>query len=382
MRRVTMSAGAEAEGSTMANQDLYEDGGFDPFANFPEEGDSADSGSVEVAAGSRSLAEFEAEIDQNIAIVLSNKSPAKQRAEAARWLGESGETKAISPLVQVFKEDKSGKVRKAARYALGQFKALDRAIERRPDQLIEDALFQPENRDVLDLLTGVALNDQRGKRPGSRGLLLGTGILAIILSLLIMLVIYLPPGQLVPLLDSLRAQTVLTQPAGGENPLNASTPDAQPTEILETATPEPTITPLPTATPGIPPADFSRIMNELYILVDSATTPRSYVEGLADAWNTVQTNPGAIAQLCDQPAPIIPGEYVLLPEYRALTPTVGVATDLVNAGLGLARDGWARFRAGCVAGDLPGRVGGGIASVTGMRDAFSVARTQLDAIPR
>ncbi|MBC8098242.1 MAG: HEAT repeat domain-containing protein, partial [Armatimonadetes bacterium] len=140
------------------------DGDDDPF------GDVASSGPA-----ARSLEDFEAEVDAKIRLLLAGKSDAKQRTEAAYWLGESGAPKAITALRRVYEKDTKNKgVQQAAAYALGQFKALDAAITRDEDESVGDALGRDDNQDVVALLTNIALYDARGKRrrtPTSRLLL-------------------------------------------------------------------------------------------------------------------------------------------------------------------------------------------------------------------
>ncbi len=116
----------------------------------------------------RTLEEFDAEVDRKITLLMAPRGDPGDRQEAALWLGESGAPKAITALRKIYEKDKKNpKVQQAAAYALGQFKALDQAIEREPGETVGEALNRAENRDVVKLLESIALYDERGRRPGS-----------------------------------------------------------------------------------------------------------------------------------------------------------------------------------------------------------------------
>lgn len=95
------------------------------------------------------LETFEAEVKKNIK-QLSSKD-AKARRKAAAWLGEAGDPTAITALVQVYKNDRDARVRDAARYSLGMFRALQEAWDDDLDR-------------VGQLLEDVALNGKMGRR--------------------------------------------------------------------------------------------------------------------------------------------------------------------------------------------------------------------------
>lgn len=135
--------------------DIEDDSGEDPFAGVK----SAEKLVV------RTPEEFAAEVDKKIRLLLSPKQDTEARREAAFWLGESGEPKAISALRKVYEKDKKNKrVQQAAAYALGQFKALDEAILRDEGESVAEALGRDENADILTILEDIALRDTRGKR--------------------------------------------------------------------------------------------------------------------------------------------------------------------------------------------------------------------------
>lgn len=96
------------------------------------------------------LATFEAEVRNKIK-ELSSKN-ATTRLKAAQWLGEAGDPVAITGLVQAYKNDSESRVRDAAKYSLGMFRAL------------EDALDSDKEEQALALLQRVALEGKRGRR--------------------------------------------------------------------------------------------------------------------------------------------------------------------------------------------------------------------------
>jgi len=81
-------------------------------------------------------------------VLLARKRfDSEKRAKAARWLGESGEVTAIEALQKVYLRDNDPQVKKAAEYALGQFKALSIALDDpdlRPDaeQMLNDIVME------------------------------------------------------------------------------------------------------------------------------------------------------------------------------------------------------------------------------------------------
>jgi len=98
-------------------------------------------------------------VDRSIAALRSRKAPTDVRVEAALWLGESGEPRAITTLRRAYQKDKDKAVQRAAKEALGQFKALQIAMESDDED---------DQQLVNDLLEGVILDGKRGKRLGVR----------------------------------------------------------------------------------------------------------------------------------------------------------------------------------------------------------------------
>lgn len=107
---------------------------------------------------------FDEQVERNIKILLSRKPAEDKRVEAAYWLGESGAPKAIYALRKIYRGEKSKRIKSAAAYALGQFKALDNAIEREKGESVSAALQREENAEIVQLLTAITLEGRIGKR--------------------------------------------------------------------------------------------------------------------------------------------------------------------------------------------------------------------------
>lgn len=115
---------------------------------------------------------FEAKVRQNIKL-LSSPDP-KRRRQAAVWLGEAGDPSAITRLRQVYEEDHDPKVRAAAAYSLGMFRAL------------EEGLAGPNQEKIVTQLRDIALKGKMGRRtripiPFLRQVVFGLFISALIL---------------------------------------------------------------------------------------------------------------------------------------------------------------------------------------------------------
>jgi hypothetical protein len=111
--------------------------------------------------------EREREIERQMQALQS--SDPKARREAALYLGEAGAADAVGELIDAYETDEDRGVRKAAAYALGQFKAIDRAMMRGRTEQVEK------------LLKRVEVEGKLGKRAPN------SGIMQIILLLLVLL---------------------------------------------------------------------------------------------------------------------------------------------------------------------------------------------------
>lgn len=364
----------------MADDEFFDND--EDFLGFEDDDSSSDD---ENSDGTRSLAEFNAEVDRRIAILRSVKQPVKTRIAAANWLGECGDTRAIKALVQVYRSKKSSRgLRAAAKRALGHFKALDAAIERDEGEGVENALEREENAWVIERLTEIAYNS---RPPASRGrwLLLTNGVLAVLLALLF--VIY----QVVPT-DAVKISDIVENLGGGAGealpttpPLPTATIDPLatplPTDLPPTPTPEPTATPLPTATP-VSGEHIRMQLREMYDILSRVDTQRGILDQLNINWTTLQTDPSTGPRLCASTDPTIPDDIVLAEGFNEREPSIKLAADQMNSGLAILRQGWTYWRTGCTAGDVASRINTGLQTVLVVRDNFNMARTFLDLVPR
>jgi len=163
------------------SKDFEFDDDLDGLDDFDDDLSAVDENDPDQA-----IERFDAMVDQKMKLLLSRKEETQTRIEAAYWLGESGAPKAITVLRKVYKGEKDKKIQKAAEYALGMFKALDQAIERGEDEPVADALQHQDNSLIRELLEGIVLSGDRGKRKRipARTLILLQGILVLTLVVL------------------------------------------------------------------------------------------------------------------------------------------------------------------------------------------------------
>lgn len=123
-------------------------------------------------------------------------SDPRERAFAAGWLGEAAAGDAVEPLIRIYLDDEDRRVRSAAAYALGQFRAIDRAIA------------AGKEAKVVDLLTQVEVQGRLGGRVPRA--LWAKAIVALLLSLLALLVtaLALPQGAMAGVLPGAPVATV------------------------------------------------------------------------------------------------------------------------------------------------------------------------------
>ena len=162
--------------------DDLDDFGDDQFGDL-EDFDDEDAGGVSREDRARMNA-FVKKVDENIKILGSRKHPIDQRIDAAHWLGESGEPKAITMLAKVYRKEKDKNLREAAGYSLSMFRALEEAL----------AGDEEEQAHAMTLINAVIMEGKEGKRaPVSPTLLARIRIgLAVSLVVLLALVVIIP----------------------------------------------------------------------------------------------------------------------------------------------------------------------------------------------
>ena len=130
-------------------------------------------------AGSNTRAKArEREIERNQSKLRSD-SP-EERREAAIYLGEAAVSEAVNDLIDLYETDDDKKVRKAAGYALGQFKAIDHELSK------------GQHKKVEALLKRVEVEDKLGKRAPVGAAVQVSAILLVLLILLLAANLFAP----------------------------------------------------------------------------------------------------------------------------------------------------------------------------------------------
>lgn len=132
---------------------------------------------------------FDAQVERQMQILRSGKIPEERRIQAAYWLGNSGAPKAISILSLAYEKARNKKIKSAVAYALGQFKALEEAIEREPDEPISEALGREENLHVIELLEDITMGRNQVKKSRLSRTLFTRIQIGLAISLIVLLVL-------------------------------------------------------------------------------------------------------------------------------------------------------------------------------------------------
>lgn len=292
------------------------------------------------------VARFEASVNKHIKLLSA--PDAATRRQAAAWLGEAGDPKAITRLKQVYEDDDDAGVRAAAGYSLSMFRALEQALA--------DDKRQAK---ALKLFEDIVHKNKMGRRTRvPRGCLRQLAA-ALVTSLLVLLAFNFVVWPL--LLDPSAPTPAAPAPL---TPAPAAADETQPAAIPPTAAP----TPDPAVT---------QHLNALNAIVNDVRGPRGAASTLAQYWNDVRSSGGTGG--CTQPLPPIPADYSLPAEVAAAAPDLELAAGLVNTGLGLLRLGWAEFQAACAASPAAS-LNAGLEKVSQINSAFSTASEQLDEL--
>lgn len=168
--------------------DDADDESFDDFLDadddeigLDEDGLDLDAEPVRLspAEQQRRIDAFEKQTDQYMKIAVKPKTYGKaERVEAIRWLGESGNFRAIPALLKVYQKDRTAGMKEEAAYALGQFKAFDQA-QNHPDPDISNQAY--ENVDQI------ILQGQFGKRANLTPIYIAEAALAALALVLLIL---------------------------------------------------------------------------------------------------------------------------------------------------------------------------------------------------
>lgn len=138
----------------------------------------------------------------------------------------------------------------------------------------------------------------------------------------------------------------------------------------------PTLTPTYTATPGIPPQDLRREVNDMLTRLENA---EEALLVLTTNWQQVRDEGRTLG--CNTPRPFINADDYVLPEgYGTLVPDLQTASDLVNAGVALTRAGWTSFETACTNNTLAGNFITGLATTDTAQQSFDQAKTLLNQL--
>jgi hypothetical protein len=318
----------------------------------------------------RAIAAFEKNVLRNIKVLISPRANREQRIEAAYWLGESAKPKAITALRKVYNRDKKDKkLHQAVAFALGQFKALDLAIEREEGDSVTEALYREENSDVLDLITTITMNGPTVSKPKPAFGLLNIGLLVVLVILVIVNVALVAVGSG----DDESNVTATTAPTA--SPAAAIDDDSTPTPT-STATDTPTPTIEPTAT--LDPRELTRHLQIISTNIGDAMDGRAPHPLLVQYWNDV-TRAGATAG-CNAIRPTIPSDYTVPEDILLYYPDLEEITDKTNLGLQLLRDSWNVFENACREGELIDKAELELVRLDTAATWLNSARSQLDQL--
>jgi hypothetical protein len=247
---------------------------------------------------------------------------ASERRKAAYYLGEAGVDEAITKLVTVYKTDEDPKVRQAAAYALGQFRAVEEALER------------GEQDKVVRLLKRVVDEGRMGRRASVRGMVIFQVFLLILFVGLVAANLFLPGSDF---------NLNLSLGGGGDTPANASA--------------------------AARPALLAQIRPVYEAVRNDAATLRSELTALAGG--------GAMACNVFFNLPNLPADAVLDPANFAGEADLSAAVTALNTARTSISEQYRRYEGHCYDGVL---IPAG--EVAGVLNAVEVAQARLPGVER
>ncbi len=311
---------------------------------------------------------FEQAVDKRIKVLRSPNAPMDKRVQCAQWLGEAGAPRAIEALAEVYTDTRtSGQLRKATAYALGQYKALEKAVGADKGDSFEASLDQ--HPEVFEQLVNIAVQGKFGKRKSNGGLwLLTLVLLASFGGLAFFNFTQMTDGD-GSSAGAISAPTQTPAPTATEPPvIDGMTATPQPTDIPPTET--------PTLTPTVAPDDFEPYVRQMTDALDVITRPRGAVELLAQNWQDASQSDRP--QGCRDPQPNIPDDVFIPDQYLNAVAGLREAQTQVNITLGLTRQGWETFFRDCGDGTLQQNAEFVISNlIVTLQTTLSSARTSL-----
>lgn len=305
---------------------------------------------------------FEQAVDKRIKYLLNNRGDKAKRAKAAQWLGEAGAPRAIPALVEVHESgEKDRELMNAVTYALGQYRALEKAVGADKADSFEGALG--DHPEVMERLRDIALKGKFGKRKSFGALW------AVALILLVVMVGLGGYNASVLLADT-------DDPADEPELIVAPTETPAPTATEDGATAAPTPTETLTPTPTIAPEDIQPYVRQMTDAIRDITLPRGAVDTIEQNW--IDWREAGRTQGCRDRTPAIPDD-VFIPD-NLLNEVEGLreVQIQVNVALSLLRQSWRLFEESCQAGapvQPPEFVIDNV--IATMQNAIDSARTQI-----
>lgn len=306
---------------------------------------------------------FDDAVDKRIKYLLNERGDKIKRAKAAEWLGEAGAPRSIPALVEVYQSGETDReLMKAVTYALGQYRALEKAVGADKTGSFEEALG--DHPEVIERLRDIALKGKFGKRKSFGALWV---VVLILLAVVAGLGGYNASVLLADADDPDEPELIVA-------PTDTATP--APTATEDGATAAPTATATVTPTPTIAPEDIEPYVRQMTDAIRDITLPRGAVETIEQNW--IDFRDAGRTQGCRDRAPTIP-EDVFIPE-NLLNEVDGLreVQTQVNVALSLLRQAWRLFEESCLAGapiQPPEFVVDNI--ITTMLNAIDSARTQI-----
>ncbi len=136
----------------------------------------------------------------------------------------------------------------------------------------------------------------------------------------------------------------------------------------------PTLTPTPTATPGVP---LEQINRQIGLIASTIGDARDGLDLLDRYWTNIEQ--GGSTQDCISSPPVFPENYMLPEEMLPFVPELKTVTDLLNAGLELARGSYTTFQQGCAASNMGAVLALGQQTIDTARVSLDQAQIELDA---
>jgi hypothetical protein len=176
--------------------------------------------------------------------------------------------------------------------------------------------------------------------------------------------------------ELIEAQRTLVSAAPIFATLGVTLPPTPTAISVPTNTPEPTLEPTPTETPDISSVRIQiRAMNTV---LNDMLGPRGKATLLSVYWQNVAN--GSTADCLQMPPPLVPSDIVVVTAAAEIAPDLVPLADTINQALGIIRNSYQAFDAGCNTRQLPQLVATQLPVVQGALNALTDAQNRLNAL--